>query len=406
MGLFSSNKDKIEELSNQLSVEFEEKRKVYAELSDLKSQYDDLIHSVQELQKDKVHLEEIIIDLQKHIKNCSDVSENNGSEIVNVNVSLIDMNNKMIDLEKQFSDLSKQFEKVSSIYRNYTVALPIVHKLTSLEIWIKKLEDFISSKSGNINANKKEVDLASARLQSCRKGLLGENELKQHLIRLKETSPEFHNAVILQDLCFKSAFASENGYRKSIQIDFMFITEFVVFVFDSKYRTDVELIDEKSNISQNMQSYRKEIFEIIVTSGLAEKFSIRENNIYSIMVYSGKNEINHAGFQVKSTDINSGYCEECDEVQYIFADNFVDEISGIYSHSARKQLSVGLKPFSLECITEISDEILNYICSNPYDYNWKCPLCGRDIIKKSGFNGDFIGCTGFKNGCRYSESIK
>lgn len=406
MGLFSSSKDRIEELSNQLSTEFEEKRKMYAELSDLKSKCDDLFQIVQELRSDKMHLEEVIVDLQNDIKSYSDVSKNNSSEIVDVNTALIDTNSRMADLKSQFSDLSKQVERVSSIYRNYTVALPIIHKLTSLEIWINKLENFISSKSGNANAYKREIDLASAKLQSCRKGLLGENELKQHLIRLKETSPEFHNAVILQDLCFKSVFASENGYRKSVQIDFMFITEFVVFVFDSKYRTDIELINEKSSISQNMQSYRKEIFEIIAASGLAEKFSIRENNIYSIMVYSGKNEINHAGFQVKSTDKNSGYCEEYDEIQYIFADNFVDEISRIYSHSARKQLSVGLKPFSSECITEISDEILNYICSNPYDYNWKCPLCGRDIIRKSGFNGDFIGCTGFKNGCKYSESIK
>ena len=35
----------------------------------------------------------------------------------------------------------------------------------------------------------------------------------------------------------------------------------------------------------------------------------------------------------------------------------------------------------------------------------ECPWCGKKLIERSGPNGKFIGCTGFKDGCKYSEDL-
>lgn len=284
--------------------------------------------------------------------------------------------------------------------------VPIVYqntRKTSLETWIDKLEKYIS-KNQKLSYNK-EVASAIQKLENCKKGLEGENNLKNKLFELHNKNVNLSDMIILQDLCFKSPFKNSNGYRKNIQIDFLVITKFVIFIFDSKYRTGVEIIDNNNSSSANMQEYRKDIMEIIFQSGLKEKFNINDSNIYAILVYSGKNEINHAGFNVKSTDNNSGYCEECDEIQYIFSDNLVNEISGVYSHAGRKQKSIGFNGLSSNDIAEIADSILDYTCRNSYDFNLKCPLCGKDIVERFGKYGKFIGCTGYKSGCNYSESI-
>lgn len=35
-----------------------------------------------------------------------------------------------------------------------------------------------------------------------------------------------------------------------------------------------------------------------------------------------------------------------------------------------------------------------------------CPLCGKPLNKKSGPYGEFLGCSGYLNGCKYTEHIK
>ena len=317
-----------------------------------------------------------------------------------------------INLQKRINEL-QEFENkyVSATSKESNekcfTCSPVIYqrnRKTSLETWADKLEKFISSKSKN-PSYKKEVESATIKLENCRKGLEGENCLKQNLLELREKNANFNDMIILQDLCFKSPFENNNGYRKNIQIDFLVITRFLIFIFDSKYRTGIETIGENPHIIDNMQEYRTDIMEIISQSGLKEKFDIKESNIYAIMVYSGKNEINHAGFNIKSTDSNSGYCEECDEIKYIFNDNLINEVAGVYSHAGRKQKSVGFNELSLNDMCEIADSISEYICKNSYDFNLKCPLCGKDIVERSEKYGNFLGCTGYKSGCNYSESI-
>lgn len=35
----------------------------------------------------------------------------------------------------------------------------------------------------------------------------------------------------------------------------------------------------------------------------------------------------------------------------------------------------------------------------------KCPKCGKDMVVRNGKNGEFFGCTGFKDGCKGSMNI-
>lgn len=387
MGFFSSKKDEIERLKNQLEMHTEK-------INQLNNDY------AQQIQKNN--------DLRNQLQKASQISEDY-NKLVSEHKKLKEYS---LDLQKRISELQELENKYITLTSKETgkkcfTGSPVIYqkeRKTSLETWISKLEKFISVRGNNLNY-KKDVELATVKLNNCRKGLEGENFLKQNLLELRDKNSNFNDMIILQDLCFKSPFENDNGYRKNVQIDFLVITRFLIFIFDSKYRTGVETIGENSHITDNMQEYRKDIMEIISQSGLKEKFDIKESNIYAIMVYSGKNEINHAGFSVKSTDRNSGYCEECDEIKYIFNDNLADEIAGVYSHAGRKQKSIGFNELSLNDMCEISNSISDYICKNSYDFNTKCPLCGKDIVKRSGKYGDFLGCTGYKFGCSYIESI-
>lgn len=35
----------------------------------------------------------------------------------------------------------------------------------------------------------------------------------------------------------------------------------------------------------------------------------------------------------------------------------------------------------------------------------KCPKCGKGMVVRNGKNGEFFGCTGFKDGCKGSMNI-
>lgn len=369
-----------ENLKNKLNSQ-EERLKQYSEY------YAKLMSEYKNLKSYSANLKEQIHEYEDKVKNMVSLDD-----FIDESIET-DENEKFFEYDSQKSD-DRCFKCSPIVYKK--------PRRTSLETWIAKLENYITSKK----ENKKQLQTAISKLESCKKGLEGENALKCNLFKLQNEESNFRNIVILQDLYFKSPFKTEESYRKNIQIDFLVITKFVIFIFDSKYRTGVEKIDIDNKISHNMQEYRIDIMEILSQSGLKEKFKIENSNIYAIMVYSGKNEIDHAGFRVKSTDSNSGYCEECDEIQYIFNDNLTKEIADVYSHAGRKQKNRGFDGFSQSDITEIAYSILDYACGNSSDFNLKCPLCGKELIEKISRSGNkFLGCSGFKLGCDYSEFI-
>lgn len=389
---YAEQVNKNDDLKGQLRIQ-EEKANQISE------QYNKLISEYKKLRAYSVNLE-----TQLHEYEAKEQAREEAEQAeLRKMFSMEDFTYEPIETEKYEKNCKDLEQKVEN---RCFKCIPIVYqnpRKTSLETWIDKLEKYISKNQKS--SYKKEVQSAIHKLENCKKGLEGENSLKQNLLELRNKNVNLSDMIILQDLCFKSPFKNDDGYRKNIQIDFLVITKFVIFIFDSKYRTGVEIIDNHNSSSVNMQEYRKDIMKIISQSGLKEKFNINDSNIYAVMVYSGKNEINHSGFNVKSTDNNSGYCEECDEIQYIFNDNLVNEISGVYSHAGRKQKSIGFDGLSPNDIAEIADSILDYTCRNSYDFNLKCPLCGKDIVERSGRYGKFVGCTGYKSGCNYSESM-
>ncbi len=364
------------DLKNKLNTQ-EEKLKQYSEhFNNLMSQY-------KKIKAYSANLEVQIHEYEEKVKNM---------------ISMDDFIDESVETEKYDQNCNDLKSKSDSKYFKCT---PIIYRKTSLETWIAKLEHYITSKK----EDKKHLQEAISKLENCKKGLVGENLLRQNLFELGQNNANFKDMMILQDVCFKSPFETKN-----IQIDFIAITNFVIFIFDSKYRTGVEKIDINNKISHNMQEYRNDIMEILSRSGLKEKFKIKDGNIYAIMVYSGKNEIDHAGFHVKSTDSNSGYCEECDEIQYIFNDNLTKEIADVYSQAGRKQKNRGFNGFTSSDITEIAYSILDYASENNFDFNLKCPLCNKDLVEKPSRNGkNFLGCSGYRrdcsDSCDYTESL-
>lgn len=254
-----------DDLKNKLNIQ-EEKLKQYSEY------YNKLMSEYKKLKSYSVNLEEQIHEYEAKVKNMVSIDD-----FIDESIE-VEENEKICKYTNQKSD-DRCFKCTPIVYKK--------PRRTSLETWIAKLENYITSKK----ENKQHLQTAISKLENCKKGLEGENILKRNLFELGSKDANFRDMVILQDLYFKSPFKTDEGFRKNIQIDFLVITKFIIFIFDSKYRTGVEKIDIDNKISHNMQEYRNDIMEIISQNGLKEKFKIKDGNIYAIMVYSGKNEI-------------------------------------------------------------------------------------------------------------------
>lgn len=308
-------------------------------------------------------------------------------------------------LKQDYPDTSQSMPvslEQTSEERCNAVDFPLIHvydrRKTSLEIWMEKLQYACNKSTGD----KSE---AEKRAENCKKGLKGENCLKDQLLKIMTGTTRLGDAVVvLQDVCFYSSLSNNQWKRKRVQIDFLMITDFVIFVLDSKFRNGVEAVNSTDKKAQDMRTYKNEIMTILSRNGIAQKYGIEEERIYSILAYSGRNEVNHSGISVKSTDAHSGYCEVSDEIQYVFADNLIHEMEGIYSHAARKCLDSGSNRLNRAGIMKATNEVLEYISENGYDNYAVCPLCGYDMEIKSGKYGPFRRCT--KKGCTYTESVK
>lgn len=162
MGFFSSKKDEIERLKNQLEMQIEKSNRLNDEYAQQVQKNNDLRNQLQKanqisedynkLASEYEKLKEYFINLQKRI------NELKGFE------------NKYVSATSKESN-EKCFTCSPVIYQR--------NRKTSLETWADKLEKFISSKSKN-PSYKKEVESATIKLENCRKGLEGENCLKQN----------------------------------------------------------------------------------------------------------------------------------------------------------------------------------------------------------------------------------
>lgn len=162
------------------------------------------------------------------------------------------------------------------------------------------------------------------------------------------------------------------------------------------------MISEDDKKAKSLQTYRNEIMAILSQNRIAQKYHFDESRIYSMLVYSGQNEVNHSGFHVKSTDAHSGYYETSHIIEYIFMDNLVEEVKGIYSLEARNLKEAGR--LSKDAVLEMGNQILVYISENSYDSRMQCPYCSS-LMEKSKFGENEVYCKNKHYGVYYKESI-
>ena len=178
------------------------------------------------------------------------------------------------------------------------------------------------------------------------------------------------------------------------------ITSYAIFILDSKYRTSTDNInDEKAEALKNAKD---EIFNIIKLSGFDK---LNEDIFYSMLVYSGKEEVNHAGFNVKSSDSHSGFYEKNSNIKYVFLDNLKNDILGIYSLNGRLCAKSDDRSLDSKEIEELSYILEDYVVNNQVDFNSRCPICNQHLKRKNNYSGImFLGCSSFPQ-CDYTESI-
>ncbi len=71
---------------------------------------------------------------------------------------------------------------------------------------------------------------------------------------------------------------------------------------------------------------------------------------------------------------------------------------------AKKKVRLLVQQDSPSCF---ASELMNEYGKEAKSADWICPLCGGRLLKKSGKNGDFIGCSNYsKTGCKYTRNIK
>ena len=71
---------------------------------------------------------------------------------------------------------------------------------------------------------------------------------------------------------------------------------------------------------------------------------------------------------------------------------------------AKKKVWLLVQQDSPSCF---ASELMNEYGKEAKSADWICPMCGGRLLKKSGKNGDFIGCSNYsKTGCRYTRNIK
>lgn len=189
--------------------------------------------------------------------------------------------------------------------------------------------------------------------------------------------------LILKDLQFLYG-------DNATQIDFMVITDKLIFVIESKnWKANVRIdssgdfvmMDAQKRLenpyAQNAQhtEYVKRIYQGLYPNDKVQRFQ-------NLLVWA-----NEASVLERS--------EAPDAVvsAITYAKNLSNFILEKYESCTLKKL----KPTMMQ---DIADSFLAYCSAHEAEH--KCPICGRQLVLRSA-KTTFWGCTGFQDGCRYTE---
>lgn len=398
MGLFNNKyKSEAAYLSEQLQGAHDENAKLRAKIislnnevsklnTDFNNEKNELLKKIKCYKEENSNLSSLYKNALEENQQLSNILNNDWEEIT------YDED----DIETGFENEDNNKKEYNHFSRSFSHMLPIIEQETSLQNRIKRLNNYINGKK----PKKILLDKAKKIYDNCQKGAIGEELVYQCLTDIKHLIPKEAKSVILRDLCFKSSFDEKSHDRKDIQIDFVMITSYAIFILDSKYRTSTDNInDEKAEALKNAKD---EIFNIIKLSGFDK---LNEDIFYSMLVYSGKEEVNHAGFNVKCSDSHSGFYEKNSNIKYVFLDNLKNDILGIYSLNGRLCGKSDDRSFDSKEIEELSYILEEYVVNNQVDFNSRCPICNQHLKRKNNYSGImFLGCSSFPQ-CDYTESI-
>ena len=263
MGLFNNKyKSEAAYLSEQLQDAHDENAKLRAKIislnndvsklnTDFNNEKNELLKKLKCYKEENSNLSSLYKNALEENQQLSNILNNDWEEIT------YDED----DIETDFENEDNNKKEYNHFSRSFSHMLPIIEQETSLQNRIKRLNNYINGKK----PKKILLDKAKKIYDNCQKGAIGEELVYQCLTDIKHLIPKGAKSVILRDLCFKSSFDEKSHDRKDIQIDFVMITSYAIFILDSKYRTSTDNInDEKAEALKNAKD---EIFNIIKLSG-------------------------------------------------------------------------------------------------------------------------------------------
>lgn len=219
------------------------------------------------------------------------------------------------------------------------------------------------------------------------KGKYGENVISQ---ALKEI--EGYNYVV------NNIMLNDNG--KSRQIDHIFVSEYGVFVIETKNYGGTIYGKEKSTewkqyLNKKCFNFKNPIHQNYGHEEIVKKvLKSVTDKIYSLVVFTRRCELK---VEVTSTVIydnqlknyirNKGKIldiSKVNEIYKVLMENKIENEEAIRNHN-----------YNVQKYVEYKESVANA---------GKCPRCNGDLIKRQGKNGSFYGCSSYPK-CRYTKNI-
>lgn len=219
------------------------------------------------------------------------------------------------------------------------------------------------------------------------KGKYGEDIVKNKL----KTIEGYHN--ILNDIML-----NDNG--KSRQIDHIAITEYGVFVIETKNYGGIIYGQEASTewkqyLNQKSSSFKNPIHQNYGHTEIVKKLlEDITDKVYPIVVFIKRCKLK---IGVKSVVIYDSQLKDFIENREKVLNNI--EINEIYKILMENKIT------NKETIKNHNYNVKNYIEYKENIANeGKCPRCGGALIKRQGKRGEFYGCSNYPK-CKYTKNI-